>query len=353
MNAGAIWWGQIGNSLRLLTKVTNNLRDCHSAVLQVPQNFPWRQDFYDAVDIRRAAFSGEKRLVRLQWAEDTDPGDFVLDELCSKRVRADYWPGQTCAAYLGSKSELMMNDYYVWVSGIHSKADVAKWAEFVTQYQNAAENLDSSAVFVLEYDGTGTEISGVEKIVYTVENYDCRVFSLEAAASLGNTELRDYQAELALTISENDPELCFALLRTGDKLLHSPVQTTAEVIASACSSEGLPFANRNEQQIQSAAWEAAVVLLFPVLERYRMNFICANYSELARHLPISNSNGDRVTDPCDLEIGALYYIVSSASKIFAPGDAEAIQMCRKARNLLAHNKIVPYADVRALLALES
>lgn len=49
MISGSIWWGQIGNSLRLLTKVTNTLRDCQSAVFQVPQNFPWRQDFYEAI----------------------------------------------------------------------------------------------------------------------------------------------------------------------------------------------------------------------------------------------------------------------------------------------------------------
>ena len=78
MNAGVIWWGQIGNSLRLLTKVTNALRDCHSAVLQVPTGLPWRQSFYEAIDIRRSAFSGERRLVRLRWGENTDPGGLVL-----------------------------------------------------------------------------------------------------------------------------------------------------------------------------------------------------------------------------------------------------------------------------------
>ena len=210
MNPGSIWWGQIGNSLRLLTKVTNNLRDCQSAVLQVPQDLPWRQDFYEAIDIRRSSFGGERRMVRLTWENGKEPGEFVLDELCSNRVRADYWPGQTYAEYLGSKSELLMNDYYVWVTGIHSKADVSKWGEFVSQYHNVAKQLDSSAVFVLEYDGPNTDVPGVEKIVYTVENYDCRVFSLEAAAVLGNTELRNYQAELALSICDNNPELCFA-----------------------------------------------------------------------------------------------------------------------------------------------
>lgn len=352
MSPGAIWWGQIGNSLRLLTKVTNDLRDCQSAVLQVPQNFPWRQDFYEAIDIRRSSFGGERRMVRLSWQEGMDPGEFVLDELCSSRVRADYWPGQTYAEYLGSKCELMMNDYYVWVTDIHSKADLSKWIQFVSQYHDVAKQRDYSAVFILEYDGASADIPCLDKIVYTVEKYDCRVFSLEAAAALGNTELRDYQAELALSICDNNPELCFALLMTGIKLLQNPVQATLEVTSRAYSSDGLPFAVLGDQQIQSSAWEASIVLLFPVLERYRMSFIGKNESELKRHLPISNSNGDRVTEPCDLEIGALYYIVSSANKVFSVSDVDAIRLCRKVRNLLAHNKIVPINDVQKVFDLK-
>lgn len=351
MNPGSIWWGQIGNSLSLLTKVTNNLRDCQSAVLQVPQNLPWRHNFYEAIDIRRSSFGGERRMVRLSWENGMDPGEFVLDELCSNRVRADYWPGQTYAEYLGSKSELLMNDYYVWVTGIHTKADISKWGEFVAQYHLVAKQLDNAAVFVLEYDGANTDVPGLDNIIYTVEKYDCRVFSLEAAAAIDNTDLRNYQAELALCICGNNPELCFSLLMAGMKLLHNPVQTTMEVVSSAYSSDGFQFSHLDELQVQSSAWEAAIVLLFPVLERYRMNFIDKYKNELARHLPISNSNGDRITDPCDLEFGALYYITSSISKGFTASDVDAIRLCRRVRNLLAHNKYVPIDDVQKVLYL--
>ena len=348
MNPGSIWWEQIGNSLRLLTKITHNLRDCQSAVLQVPTGLPWRQSFYEAIDVRRSAFSGERSLVRLQWKTGREPGEFVLDELCSNRVRADYWPGQSYAEYLGSKSELMMNDYYIWIVGIHNKADLSKWGEFVSRYHRVAKQLETFAVFILEYDGADADVPDVEKIIYSVENYDCRVFSLEAAAALGNTDLRNYQAELALSICSNNPELCFSLLTAGSKLLQNPVQASLEIISNTYSSDGLPFLSLNEQEIQSAAWEATIVLLFPVLERRRMDFICRNEAELARHLPISNSNGDSVTDPRDLEIGTLYYIVRSGGKEFAAADVEAIRLCRKVRNLLAHNKLVPLDDVQKI-----
>lgn len=246
-----------------------------------------------------------------------------------------------------------MNDYYVWVNGIHNKSDLSKWEDFVSQYHQAAKQLESAAVFILEYDGANTDVHSIEKIVYAVEDYDCRVFSLEASDALGNTDLQDYQAELARSICCNNPELCFALLMAGNKLLHNPVQTTMEVVSNSYSSEGLPFKALDEQQIQSSAWEAAIVLLFPVLERYRMSFISKNKTELARHLPISNSNGDRVSDPCDLEIGTLFYITNHPNSVFSKEDVDSIKLCRDVRNLLAHNSLVSVDQIQRVLHLTS
>lgn len=351
MNPGEIWWGQIGNSLRFLTFVTNTLRDCHSAVLQVPKALPWRQVFYTAVDVRRAGFSAERRLIRLPWEGYEDPGAFVLNELCTSQTRADYWPGQTYAAYLASKDDIVLNDYYVWITGIHSKADLVKWADFVTQYTRGSAQPERRAVYILEYDGPDADVSGVDKLVYTVENYDCRVFCLETTAGLNNSSLRTYQAELALCIGNHDPELCSALLDRGDSLLQDTPKIAAEVLEFARSSNGSSFQALSEQQINSAAWKAAIGLLFPILEQYRLEFIANHEGILYRHLPISNSNGDRITDPYDLEIGSIYYIIGTAEKEFTAVEADNIRFCRKVRNLLAHNKPLPYPDIVKSISL--
>lgn len=351
MNAGMIWWGQIGNSLRLLDRIANTLRDRRSAVLRVPPRLPWRETFYQAVELRRASFGGERRLRRLPWEEGADPGAYILDKLCSERVRADYWPGQTYGAYLGSRDDIVLCDYYVWITGIQSKRDLFRWLEFVGQYTQAAKQAEQSAVFILECEETIADASGMDVIQYSVENYDCRVFALETANALCAAEARAYQAELALSLAGNDPELCYALLREGGRLLQDPVKTAREVCQTALSSSGAPFPLPDEQEAASAAWEAAVVLLFPVLERFRMDFIKRFDEELRRHLPISNSNGDVVQDPQDLEIGPLFHIVTSCSKAFSPAMVEAVRLCRHVRNLLAHNKLVPYEDVKKVLEL--
>ena len=352
MNPGEVWWGQIGTSLRFIDSVSNHLRDCQSAVLQVPQRFPWRQDFYAAVDLKRAAYSGERRLVRRPWTEGMEPGEFILDELCSSKVKADYWPGQTYAAYLASKGDILICEYYVWVTGVHTKADIEKWDRFIADYSEAAKQLPQAAVFVVEYDGSVNYDSPLTSVLsYEVAGYDCRVFALEVSSSLKNVEMDSYQAEIALRASNSDPEFCFALLEEGEKLVRKPTDTIQNTIRTRLASYGDSFEQKNDAQIESAVWEAALIQLFPILERFRMDFVKKHEENLRAELPISNSNGETITDPKDLEIGALYAIVTSA-RSYSPDEVENIRLCRRVRNLLAHNKTVPYNEVYAIYSIK-
>lgn len=348
MNPGAIWWGQIGTSLKFIESVSNRLRDCRSAVLRVPRRFPWRQDFYASIDLHRTAFSGERRLMRLSWREGTAPGEFILDELCSNKVRADYWPGQSYAAYLGSKGDILLCDYYIWVKDIHTRADIERWVEFVTEYERCSAALERAATFIIEYDGEKVPSSELPLIPFCIQNYDCRVFSLETAAELHNTNLPDYQAELALHLANGDPEFCFALLQAGERLLREPVKTAMGVSKNNCAVSDLPAEPLDESLANSAAWKASLVLLFPALERYRIHIVDKYKDELRNHLPISNSYGEQVTDPEDLEINALSYL-SAACHIFSPTEVKHLRLCRHVRNSLAHNKYVPFEEAAQVL----
>lgn len=348
MTPAEIWWEQVGNALRLLSNVTNHLRDCRSTILHLPTAFPWRQFFYDAIERRRTRFSESRRLMTLEWDGMCDPGIQVLDELCTMEVRAEYYPGMTRGAYLGSRDDIVLCDYYVWVTGIHSKTQLLQWNEFIDQYERAAQKLRKKAVFILEYDGPDMPPTSMEQLSFVLEDYDCRVFCLETATMLANSAQRAYQAELALSIGGADPELCFALLDQGDRFLRDPIAVTRKVIADTRASDGRRFSPMDEQQIITAIWKAQLVLFFPILEQFRMDFVLKYRDQIARSLPIWESNGDQITDPLDLEIGPLCYIIGSSSGAFSTVDSEAIRLCRKVRNTLAHNKILSLEEIRCL-----
>lgn len=348
-----IWWGQLGSSLRFLSTITSRLRECRTTVLQLPERFPWRESFYEAVDNRRASFGSQRRLRRLTWQEGQDPGRFVINELCTGRVQADYWPGKTYAEYLGSRSDIELCDYYVWIRGIRQSADLVHWTDFVRAYTKAAKanRLEQHAVFVLEYDGS--PVPGQDTLTYNLEDYDCHVFCLEAAADLKNTDLPEYQAGLALSLGGNDPELCAALLSAGTSLLENPVSCATQVLAASRTSEGLPFASRSELWLESAAWKAQLILLFPILERFRLQFITKYEGDLRHHLPITNSNGGEVNDPFDLELGSMVYLNSVFGLHCTYQDSGELNLCHNVRNNLAHNHIVTLDRLRRVLALKT
>ncbi len=351
MNPSTIWWEQIGNSLRFLGRAAAQLRDHRSALLILPQGLPWRQTFQDALDARRTAMGSDRRLVRLRWHPGADPGALLLETLCDEAVAAEYWPGQSYGEYLASKRDLALNECCVWVTGIHSKADLARWTDFIRVYERFAQPPELRAIFLLEYCGEAPEQPGIDCIEYRVRDYDCRVFCLELAAALQNTELTAYQAELALRIGQSDPEFCAALLEQGAALLRSPSDTVGAVTRQGLRSSGEAFPLLTDQQITSAVWKAATVLLFPILEQYRLDFAARHQAALRCRLPISNSSGESITDPFDLEIGPLHYVVSALGEAIPAGEREQIRLCHRVRNLLAHNKSVPCPDIQRVLAL--
>ena len=124
MNAGEIWWSQIGNCLSLLSDVSDCIRDSRSVVLMLPENLPWRQIFRENAAIRRTALGGNRGMRTLPWRERQEPGEFILRELCTRSERALYYPGDSCAAYLGQREELEMNEQDIWITGIHRREDM-------------------------------------------------------------------------------------------------------------------------------------------------------------------------------------------------------------------------------------
>ena len=356
--ADAVWWDQIGNSLKLLSQIADVQRDRRSAVLRVPREIPWRDYFESQIDKRRESFSVDRMFQRAAYSPEFEPGYYILNKFCPPKIQADYWPGISVPEYLGGRDDLELCDYDIWISGIHTEFLLLKWIEFVTLYTAAArqKGFYRHAAFILEYDGPELSCNPAaglsappecvpERIDYPIEDYDCRVFCLEFVSGQSDIDpiWRGYLAEVAASIGGNNPEFCAALLNSGDHLLHDPVN----------AAKNLNFdPDLQETGIFSSVWRAMIIQLFPLLERCRFALISKYQNEINQYLPSVNANGERIEEPFDLELSSLYFLITHAAFSVLPSELDAIRVCRKIRNALAHNRLAEFDDIKLLLSLK-
>lgn len=349
MNGGSIWWEQLGTSRRFVEQIQKHMEAAESVVLHIPATLPWKSALYSIIDLRKASFSGDRQLQRLEWQPGEDPGSFILDHLCTRVVRADYFPSQTYAEYLGSRDDILLCDYYVWITGVDSREDLQRWAEFISVYNHCSSDFAKRAIFIIEYSGPKAPSGQICQLSFPMEQLDRQVFCLEFASATQNSPLRDLQAEMALRVGGEDPELSALLIDAGVNFLKDPVAVTQIILQNTRRSDHSRFHQLTKEEISSAVWKASIVLLFPVLEQWRFNLISRYSEDLRAHLPITNSNGDKITEPFDIEIGPLQFMAAQ-NQLFPKAEYEQLKLCRSVRNKLAHNQMVPYDEVCSVLS---
>lgn len=347
MKSGSIWWRQLSISIGLMDGIEQFLLDERSFVLQIPGRLPWRDVFDSLLRERFSALRADRTLSICTPPSGCDPGEYLLTRFCPPDFQAGYWPGQSYAAYLAASDTLPLHESFIWLRGLCEKRELDSWRRFVQEYTAACKALPQQAVFVLEYTGPAGEKKW-QGLRYVVREYDCRIFCLEAAAGLPYQEwAQHYLAEVAAQIGNGDAELCAALLDRHENMLEEPVETALEALRSP-HTDGSPPDAYSREAVESALWKAQIAVVFPEVEQFRVRFIGQHTAALMRFLPVRNSNDEEIQEPQDLEIGNLDYIVRNNGGICPPEEVRRLAMCRQIRNLLAHNRIVPFAQLKRL-----
>ena len=115
----------------------------------------------------------------------------------------------------------------------------------------------------------------------------------------------------------------------------------AVALDSACSFES-PEIMAIAQQTLDDFYQAC-----PELEHFRRSMVRKYQSKLQSFLPMTDTLGERITDPGDLELGQIFYICRNAH--FADKrDFDRLCSMRSARNLLAHGNAIPYDELKKL-----
>ena len=343
-----LWWNHITKAHKFLEDIISSALDGKSMILCLPENVPWRDTLLELVEDRLKLENPKNALDRMQCPEE-EVGLFLLNRYCKAERRATYRFGMTYAEFLGKCEDTVLNDRYLWVSGI-SKNRYDEWISFIVEYRKNVRN-KTPGVFILETqdDGFANRAGkGMKKLIFDhqIGAYDKFAFCALAASDRHCREyLRPYLADLVSTVCNRDIELCAECVLLGNAFLENSIQVIRDIVREKCRSNGKNYCfPGTEEEIRTKIWETQLKNIFPVIEKYRSSFIRKYRKYIDSALPITTSYGEQVVNPEDVEIGALVYMVGNGKIPLESREYETLVVFREARNRLAHlNMLEPDA----------
>ncbi|MFR5700995.1 MAG: hypothetical protein ACLUD0_03420 [Eubacterium ramulus] len=131
-----------------------------------------------------------------------------------------------------------------------------------------------------------------------------------------------------------------------------PDQTINDIIESCHRSDvavnGI-FINKSMRRNYGLYLGISIEIHFPLIESYRKCFVKRYIRAIKNILPISNSYGEKVTIPEDVEIGTLFYLVGRGDIVISSTEYNELERYRNARNRLAHMNVLENEEVEAIL----
>ena len=348
-----LWWKQIPGARRFLRAATDALLHNESVILALPPSMPWGGTFYDLAAEELSHWNPRNRLETFPCPRE-DVGEYLLNHYCKKEKRATYRRGISHAAFLARSEGLVLNSCYLWVRDIRGE-QLDAWIQFIAEYNRNLPHGHSPALFLLETaeEEARKKVRGIQRVAYSecVDAYDRFTFCALASADVAlEPGLRPYLTELCSTLCGEDVELCAACIRRGRAFLEDPEGTLRAIAREEARSDGTPFDIAPlEAELPERIWRSQVRALFPVLQQYLSGFIQQHRAEIQRNLPITNSFGEVIDDPQDVELGLLVLLAASQRLALSGGEHTRLHQFRDARNSLAHMKPVDFPTASGIL----
>ena len=353
----SIFWEQIRKARDYAEKICDEAVAGRSVVLSFPDGIPWCEELYIAVEdllLRRSCNYAFRQL-----EDDSSPLDsLLLENFCRRELRAQYRQNIGVARFLSRHSESTLHSTYVWVR-ISSGERLQQWLSFASEYSSLMPQGEDRASFIFVVEGLETVLRtrGISILEWrqAIDAYDVYTFcALVSSETDISPVLRPYLVELSSRLCENDVELARACVLEGKAFLSEPEKTLMDLVAFTRRSNGEAFRFAfDHEECVSLIWEAQIRCLFAILEKYRSAFVRSHRAEICACLPISDGYGQLITEPNELELGQLIYLVGDRRLYISQDEYDTLDFHRHARNELAHMNILPFEEVKKLLTLRN
>ena len=348
-----LWWMHITKAHKFLTDIVNTAVGERSIILSLPENVPWRNTLVELVEDSLRKEDANRAFEEIA-CPDGDVGLFLLDKFCKQEIRATYRYGMSYASFLGKCDDTVLNNRYLWIRDIPENK-YSEWVDFIVEYNKNVKGR-KPAVFILETYGdyfANKEKKGIKKILFNqnIDEYDKFAFCALAATENSCKEyMRPYLAEMVSIICSEDIELCAECVAAGNKFLNNPVEVLDSIIETGWRSDGSNYSfSKTDDEIKNEMWESQVKTVFPVIEKFRSDFIKTYYKEIKNGLPITNAFNESIDCPEDVELGTLVLMAGLGAIHVTENDYNNLVTFRNARNTLAHLGVLDFNTVDTLL----
>lgn len=349
------WWEQTTNAARFIKRIADTMAEGKSIVLILPQKIPWYTTMCELIKGQIQRRDSRYSFDDIEAPEEK-PGEFLLRHYCMEEKQAQYRPNKSYARFLAESDDIILNDRYLWVRGLSGR-QCEEWVTFLSEYAKYKRKNITSAVFLLEIQEEKYRYGAKKGIVSfsfqkEISAYDKYIFCALAAAGISCAdELRHYMAQVVSEICGEDMELCARCIRMGTRFLEDPYGKLTQIGQEEVRSDGEKFSvSITKEEVDRNVWEAQIRVIFPVIESYRGYFVKRYYEKIQKRLPISNSNGERILDPDELEIGTLLFMAAEGDLLISKKEHDRLHQFREARNTLAHMKRMGEQEVEAVLS---
>lgn len=348
-----IWWEQITKASLLCRKVIDALTDGDSVILRLSQHVPWYETFADII-CEGIVNNGIPRSI--SYADGTQcAGKNLLETYCKKEIRMKYRVGKSYAAFLAEQDAITLNSTIVWVKNVDART-LSSWMSFIREYNRNLPEFRQGALFLLEIHGDEPAMSGkhIRCIDFSSEisAYDKYTFcALASSSAPTDSRLKPYLAELVSTVCADDVELCARCISDGVEFANDPISYIHRISEESTRSDGTPFeAEIEPEELRHRVWESQIRTLFPLIERFRMQFVKDHHEEIRQEFPKETAFGEIIAEPEAAEIGLLYYLAGSyAGRTRDSAEWARLKDFKEARNELAHLNPLPFETVYKLL----
>lgn len=378
------WWNNITGAQVVVSKVADALLEDKMVVLKVPSDLPWRYSMRSSI---HTAFQvrTENRDVVIELIdviddnpEDLDPGRYLLQRYASSSISRGYREKSKVSIQTYIVQKEVIKNRIIWVKGLEGSV-ANKWIKFCKGF---TPKIATEGLFVLEIHGdvASPESRFIKYIDFSscISSYDVQLFN---SFVLDNDEDSVYKSDLwkkyisatAAMVCNVDAEVSELLIRDVNFRKESAINGIARIAEMPkfsrrgveANSEHVLWLYRNKKmtELKHRIWASQVQILFPVIEMERIEIIERYRDTINKALTKNDITqfGEKITDPMEVELGSLCYMMSHRQDgaenmymVYIPDetDRERIRFLHECRNLLAHGSICEPEQVRRLFDKE-